>query len=107
MPGRTLPAAAVSGSDTKDDALYYGYGVAIGVDIALLQNVFVRGEYEFTTLHAYDIKFNLSTVRAGLGFKFCHDRAHAGRRPDMTSARRQLRTCRTLANRFKGHRIRF
>ena len=65
-----LPAAAVSGSDTKDDALYYGYGVALGVDIALLQNVFVRGEYEFTTLHAYDIKFNLSTVRAGLGFKF-------------------------------------
>jgi outer membrane immunogenic protein len=68
--GRFLPAAAVSGSESKNDALFYGYGVALGVDIALLQNVFVRGEYEFVTMHAYDIKFNLSTVRAGVGLKF-------------------------------------
>lgn len=68
--GRTLPAAAVSGDESKNDVLFYGYGMAIGVDIALLQNVFVRGEYEFTTMHSNDITFNLSTVRAGLGFKF-------------------------------------
>ena len=66
-----LPAAGVSGSDSKNDVMWYGYGVALGVDIALLQNLFVRGEYEFTQLHANnDIKFNLSTIRGGVGFKF-------------------------------------
>ena len=53
--------------------MWYGYGMALGVDIALLQNLFVRGEYEFTQLHANnDIKFNLSTIRGGVGSRNRH-----------------------------------
>ena len=66
-----LPAAEVSGSDSKNDVMCYGYGVALGVDIALVaEPVRARRIRIHPVACQHDIKFNLSTIRGGVGFKF-------------------------------------
>ncbi|MDQ2081821.1 outer membrane beta-barrel protein [Xanthobacteraceae bacterium Astr-EGSB] len=59
---------SMSTSDGKSNALIYGWSAGIGMDVALTQNIFLRGEYEF--IQFSQSKLNLNNARAGLGIKF-------------------------------------
>jgi opacity protein-like surface antigen len=49
----------------------YGFDVGVGVDIALMQNVFLRGEIEYVHfLPMQGITLDLATARIGAGLKF-------------------------------------
>jgi opacity protein-like surface antigen len=49
----------------------YGYTAGFGVDMALMQNIFVRAEYEYIQFGAFnDLKTHIQTARIGAGFKF-------------------------------------
>jgi opacity protein-like surface antigen len=56
---------------TKDSKskLVYGYTAGAGVDVMLIGGLFARAEYEYRRVTS-DIESNVSTVRAGLGYKF-------------------------------------
>lgn len=57
-----------SESQTK---LIYGYSLGLGMDIALLPNVFVRGEYEFVQFAGMGgMQAYLNTARIGAAVKF-------------------------------------
>ena len=58
-------------SDTKNNTLLYGYAAGLGMDIALMPNVFVRAEMEYVQfIPAQDVKIHVSTGRVGVGLKF-------------------------------------
>jgi opacity protein-like surface antigen len=59
---------SMSTSDGKSNSLIYGWSAGIGMDVALTQNIFLRGEYEF--IQFSQSKLNLNNARAGLGIKF-------------------------------------
>ncbi len=55
----------------KRDIVAFGLTAGAGLDIALTQNIFLRGEYQyawFDDLNGH--KFNVNTVRGGAGVKF-------------------------------------
>jgi outer membrane immunogenic protein len=61
----------ISGSVSKSNTLLYGFAVGGGFDMAVTQNVFLRGEYEFIQFAPVaNITSTISSVRAGAGFKF-------------------------------------
>lgn len=67
----TLPTCALTNSDNRTNQFIYGYSAGLGMDWALTQNIFLRGEYEyiqFTGLGGLDLYLN--NVRVGGGFKF-------------------------------------
>jgi opacity protein-like surface antigen len=55
-------------TDGKSNSLIYGWSAGIGMDVALTQNIFLRGEYEY--IQFSQSKLNLNNVRGGLGIKF-------------------------------------
>ncbi len=58
-------------SDAKDNAVVGGVVIGLGMDVALLPNVFVRGEWEYIAFAPVGgIRTNLNTGRVGLGVKF-------------------------------------
>ena len=49
----------------------YGAGAGLGMDVALLPNLFLRGEWEYVQLAPLKgTHIQISTVRSGLGLKF-------------------------------------
>ncbi len=54
--------------DVKNGAFYYGYAGGLGVDICLMPNVFLRGEWEF--IQVQSLRLNINTARTGIGIKF-------------------------------------
>jgi outer membrane immunogenic protein len=61
----------VTKTDGKDNAIAYGANLALGVDITLLPNMFLRGEWEYIAFAAINgNRANVNTFRAGLGLKF-------------------------------------
>ena len=71
--GRMNYATTVSGTVTasRDNAFSAGFVAGIGMDVALLPNVFLRGEYEYVTFSPVaSIHSSLNTVRAGIGVRF-------------------------------------
>lgn len=63
--------AAYTDTDSKTNALTFGYAFGGGIDIGLLPNVFVRGEYEFVQLNAVNgITASLNNYRAAVAVKF-------------------------------------
>jgi len=61
----------VTQADAKTGGFYFGYTAGIGVDYLVMQNMFVRGEWEL--VHLPDVKgfrITVNTVRAGLGWKY-------------------------------------
>lgn len=73
-PLTPLPPLAfgpVSQSSGQNNALVYGAAMGVGVDMAVLPNLFIRGELEYTYFAPVDgIHVTLSTARLGAGFKF-------------------------------------
>ena len=49
----------------------YGYAAGLGLDVALLPNVFLRAEWEYVQfIPVEDFKIHLNTGRVGVGIKF-------------------------------------
>lgn len=58
-------------SDSKDNAFAAGFLVGLGMDVALLPNVFLRGEWEYIAFGAVNgIRSALNTGRVGVGVRF-------------------------------------
>jgi opacity protein-like surface antigen len=58
-------------ADQNNGKWYFGYVAGLGLDYALTQNLFLRGEYQFIQYGAPDnIRLSASSVRAGVGAKF-------------------------------------
>jgi outer membrane immunogenic protein len=71
-PGPPLPVPFTFGSsESKTGAFTYGWTAGFGVDVMVLPNVFVRGEYEFVSFtQLSEITASISTGRVGAAFKF-------------------------------------
>jgi outer membrane immunogenic protein len=55
----------------QSNALLYGYSVGAGLDWAMTQHVFLRGEFEFIQFASVaNIAAYIMNARAGVGFKF-------------------------------------
>jgi opacity protein-like surface antigen len=67
-------SCSIFGASTSNSAtgtLMYGFSVGGGVDIALMSNIFLRGEFEYVHFLPYNgIVVDLATARIGAGFKF-------------------------------------
>jgi outer membrane immunogenic protein len=59
----------VSATDGNFSHLIYGYSAGLGVDVMLTAGLFLRAEWEYIRFTS-TIDTNVSTVRAGLGYKF-------------------------------------
>jgi opacity protein-like surface antigen len=69
--GSTCIDYDIGGSVSKTNTLLYGFAVGGGFDMAVTQNIFLRGEYEFIQFAPVaNITATISSVRAGAGFKF-------------------------------------
>jgi opacity protein-like surface antigen len=73
-PLTPLPPLAfgpVSQSSGQNNTMVYGAAMGLGVDVAMLPNLFIRGELEYTYFAPVDgVHVTLSTARLGAGFKF-------------------------------------
>jgi outer membrane immunogenic protein len=68
-----LPNAAGGGtnSDSKAGAFFIGYTAGLGMDVFIMPNVFVRGEWEYVQLpDVQTMRVNINTVRTAIGVKF-------------------------------------
>ena len=58
-------------SDNKDNAIVGGFVTGLGVDVAILPNVFLRGEWEFVAFApVHGLRANTNTGRVAIGVKF-------------------------------------
>ena len=69
------PPAAIGGNWTLSDQVngkwYFGYVGGLGLDYALTQNIFLRGEFQYIQFGAPDnIRLSASSVQIGAGLKF-------------------------------------
>ena len=65
------PFGPDSRGESRDGVIAYGYTAGLGLDIALMPNVFVRAEWEFIHFApVMDVDIYVNTVRAGVGVKF-------------------------------------
>ena len=81
MPSATscrTPSSAAVGrinyntpSGRRDNAFAPGFEAGVGVDVALMPNVFLRAEYEYVLFGPIgDVRSSISTARAGVGIRF-------------------------------------
>ncbi len=57
--------------ESKNNAIVGGFVAGLGMDVALLPNVFLRGEWEFVAFAPVSgIRANINTGRVGIGVKF-------------------------------------
>jgi outer membrane immunogenic protein len=69
------PIPTASGGDTQADVqnggFYYGYTAGIGMDVFLMPNMFLRGEWEFVHLpNVKGLNVNMNNLRMAVGVKF-------------------------------------
>lgn len=58
-------------SEQKNGAFAYGYAAGLGMDVAVMPNVFMRAEWEYVQFAPIkSINISLNTLRAGLGIRF-------------------------------------
>ncbi len=74
-PSIPPPPAPVGGNWTLSNQVngkwYFGYVAGLGLDYALTQNIFLRGEFQYIQFGAPDnIRLSASSVRVGAGVKF-------------------------------------
>jgi opacity protein-like surface antigen len=69
--GTTTIFAPGAQSEGKDNAFAAGLTVALGADVSLMSNAFLRGEWEYTAFAPVGgIRAQLGTGRLGLGLRF-------------------------------------
>lgn len=67
----SLPSCTLSDTDNTTDQFIYGYSGGLGLDWALTQNVFLRGEYEYVQfVDLGGIRLYLNNARIGGGIRF-------------------------------------
>ena len=74
-PSNPPPPARIGGNWTIADQAtgkwYFGYTAGFGLDYAVTQNIFLRGELEYIQFTApFNIRLNASSARLGAGLKF-------------------------------------
>lgn len=53
------------------DAVVAGFAAGVGMDVAVTQNIFVRGEYQYAFFDSFDgYKFHVNTLRAAAGVRW-------------------------------------
>ena len=58
-------------SENKAGTFAYGYAAGLGMDVALMHNVFLRAEYEYVKFGWFnDINMHIHSARVGAGIKF-------------------------------------
>ncbi len=62
------PSSDVASSNLKSHFLF-GYSAGLGIDVMLVQNLFLRAEWEYLRFTS-PVDVSINTVRAGLGYKF-------------------------------------
>jgi opacity protein-like surface antigen len=70
QPPPTPSAFSASKSEARSNALMVGWVAGVGMDVMLMPNVFLRGEYEFVSLPVSRMQMSLHNVHLGGGFKF-------------------------------------
>lgn len=65
----TATPAVVTGSESQNNHLLYGYSAGVGVDMMLWGGLFARAEYEYVRFTGA-VDTSVNTVRGGLGYKF-------------------------------------
>lgn len=69
--GGSTTFGPITQTDSKNNAVTAGFLVGLGMDVALLPNVFLRGEWEFVAFAPVGgIRSQLNTGRVGLGMRF-------------------------------------
>jgi opacity protein-like surface antigen len=67
-PPPTPPAFVASETSGRSNQFIYGFSAGLGVDVMLLPNFFLRGEYEYIKFTNVDATLN--NIRAGAALKF-------------------------------------
>lgn len=62
------PAVSLTATNGKTNAVIYGFSAGLGIDMALTQNIFLRGEYEY--IQFSQNKLGINNVRGAIGLKF-------------------------------------
>lgn len=58
-------------TDNRSDVYAFGYSAGVGIDVALMANLFFRAEYEYVRFGDFNnVTVSINSVRGGLGFKF-------------------------------------
>jgi outer membrane immunogenic protein len=61
----------VTNSESQSNAIAYGFAAGLGLDVAILPNVFLRAEWEYVQFAPiHDIQVNFNTGRVGAGVRF-------------------------------------
>jgi opacity protein-like surface antigen len=71
--GRFNYATTSAGVQTsgRDNQFAAGFTAGLGIDVAVLPNVFVRAEYEYVLFSPFgEIRTNINSARAGIGVRF-------------------------------------
>jgi outer membrane immunogenic protein len=67
----TCSVFSAGSNNSANATLMYGVDVGAGIDVALMSNVFLRGEFEYVHFFPYNgIVVDIATARIGAGFKF-------------------------------------
>jgi len=70
-PTTTAILSQAFASEAKAGTVAYGYAAGFGLDMALMQNVFVRAEYEYLQFGPFhDVNLHIHNARVGAGIKF-------------------------------------
>ena len=77
---RIIPGVPVTGplvlprdpqSQVQTDVFAYGFAAGLGVEVALMQNLFARAEWEFVEFpNISDIRVQANSARVAVGLKF-------------------------------------
>ncbi len=60
-----------TGLENSTGTLEYGFATGLGMDVALLPNFFVRGEFEYIYFGPEDgVQVSVTSARVGVGYKF-------------------------------------
>ena len=70
LPPPTPSAFSGSRTEGRNNVLALGYAAGAGMDVLVLPNVFVRGEYEFVSLPIARMHMALHSLHLGGGLKF-------------------------------------
>lgn len=70
-PGTLIGTFTGSASDAKNNAFAMGFVTGLGMDVQVMPNLFLRGEWEFVAFAPVGgIRTSMNTARVGLGARF-------------------------------------
>lgn len=70
-PGPDVALGPVTQTESKANAFIYGFSVGAGLDVAITENIFLRGEYEYLQFYPFSgALISINTGRLGVALKF-------------------------------------